>query len=187
MTGTEELDSGAEERRRALLDATFTGFHNRHRADVQRVLSSREEDRGMIEDVTQESFAAARQRWDVIKDYEKPLAWVLKVAGHIMTDHQKNRSARGVVPLTDAVVGQLRAPTSPHEAEAYLNHLLRQLQSRHAQVMRLAIDGWSDHEIAAIVGLAYNTVRSYRAEARARMQQLAEDDGFGRPNGRRRG
>jgi RNA polymerase sigma-70 factor (ECF subfamily) len=53
--------------------------------------------------------------------------------------------------------------------------------------MRLSLDGWTDREIARMVSLTYNTVRSYRAEARRKMQEMAQEDGFVEPAGRRRG
>ncbi|WP_369938731.1 sigma factor-like helix-turn-helix DNA-binding protein [Plantactinospora sp. BB1] len=51
----------------------------------------------------------------------------------------------------------------------------------------MALDGWSDDEIAAILGIAYNTVRTYRQEARSRLKELAQQAGFDTPSGRERG
>lgn len=187
MTGTEERDTVADELHKAMLDATFTGFFSRHRVDVERFLSSRERDRGMIEDVTQEAFAAARQKWDVVQGYDKPLAWVLFVGRRILSDHQKRRSNRPVEYLGDDIAEQACAPRTAQEAEEVVTSLLQRLPSRQAEVMRLFLDGWNCQEIAKMTCLAYNTVRSYLTEARRRMQQLAEDDGFSEPADRRHG
>jgi RNA polymerase sigma-70 factor (ECF subfamily) len=186
MTGNEERDAVADDLHKAMLDATFTGFFSRHRVDVERFLSSRERDRGMIEDVTQEAFAAARQKWDVVQGYDKPLAWVHFVARRILSDHQRRRHNRPTEYLGDDIAEQACEPRTAQAAEEIVTGLLQRLPSRQAEVMRLSLDGWNGHEIAGMTTLAYNTVRTYLAEARRRMQQLAEEDGYSEPAGRRR-
>jgi len=187
MTGEHESDAGPEALDQAILDATFAGFFSRHRPAVERFLSSWERDRGMVEEATQDAFAAAGQKWEDVRRHDKPLAWVLLVARRKLLTYQRNRKRRPLELLGDGLDEQPTAPSTAHEAAEYVTRLLQRLPPHQAEVMRLSLDGWSGREIAAMTGHTYNTVRSYRADARQRMQQLAEQDGFAEPTGRRRG
>jgi len=82
---------------------------------------------------------------------------------------------------------RLAAPADGHEARALLDSWLRQLPCRQALVMRLDVDGWSVPAIAGILGLARNTVRTYKQEARQRLRELVEASGLDAPEARRRG
>ncbi len=66
--------------RQAVLDATFTGFFSSNRDAAIRFLNRLEADRGMVEDVTQEAFLAVRARWDTVREYSDPTAWLMVVA-----------------------------------------------------------------------------------------------------------
>ncbi|MDG4789225.1 sigma-70 family RNA polymerase sigma factor [Micromonospora sp. WMMD1102] len=154
---------------------------------VERFLLARCADRGLVEDAVQEAFATARDKWEQIRDYEKPLAWLYKTARYKLLVLQRRHGPEPTVSLAEVPPERLAEPADPAEARELLRGWLRQLPPRQAEVFVLTLDGWQDHEIAAILGIAHNTVRAYRQEARRRLRELAQQAGFETPAGRDRG
>jgi RNA polymerase sigma-70 factor (ECF subfamily) len=72
----------------------------------------------------------------------------------------------------------LAAPTNAQEARDLLAELLRQLPRRQSEILQMSLDGWSDEEIARVLGVAYNTVRTYKRVAKQRLRRIAEEAGF---------
>lgn len=52
--------------------------------------------------------------------------------------------------------------------------------------MSLHLDKHPDRQIALLLGISHNTVREYLVVGRRKLLQLAADDGFTVPAGRRR-
>jgi DNA-directed RNA polymerase specialized sigma24 family protein len=105
----------------------------------------------------------------------------------MLSDHQKRRQDRPLEYVGDGLAERPGPPATAGEARELVIGWLQRLPAQHAEVMQLTLDGWKGQEIAGITGLAYNTVLSYRAEARRRMRLMAVEDGFTEPAGRRRG
>jgi RNA polymerase sigma-70 factor (ECF subfamily) len=92
-----------------------------------------------------------------------------------------------VVSLDEVPPERLAGPADSAEARELLRGWLSQLPPRQAEVFVLALDGWSDLEIAQMLGIAYNTARAYRQEGRRRLKELAREAGFDAPAERGRG
>jgi len=181
-----EEEAGAEKLRQAALDATFTGFFTRNHLDVEVFLQRLEADRGMIEDVTQEAFMAIRAKWEDVQHYEDPRAYVMGAARNILRRHQKQRGRTPTLFIDDLSLPEIAAPATPREAADRLAGWIQLLPPRMGEVMSLSRDGHPDRKIALLLGISHNTVREYKVEARRKLLQLAEDDGFTVPAGRRR-
>jgi RNA polymerase sigma-70 factor (ECF subfamily) len=179
-------ESDGDDLRDAALDASFSGFFQRHYRQVLRFLSRQEADRQLVEDVAQEAFMAAREKWAQVREFTNPVAWVLRVARNILAGKQKARVRRPAVPLDEEMIRESVPPADPDEAEELLATWLRRLPPRQGEVFALVHDDFSDREIGQILGLAYSTVRTYKADARERLRRMAEEAGFGVPAGRRR-
>jgi len=197
------------DRGQAGLDASFEEFCQQNFILVERFLLHQCPDHGLVEDAVQEAFVTARARWEQIRDYEKPLAWVYQTARYRLW-MARHRGRPETTPEPDEPLPCLATPARPGAAAAdgglghpvgaagelpvtaaaarhLLRGWLRQLPPRQAEVFTLALDGWSDHEIARVLGIAYQTVRSYRHEARRRLEELARRDGVDPGGGRGRG
>lgn len=172
--------------RKAALDATFTGFVHKHHLTVERFLRRLEADGGMVEDVSQETFIALRDKWEHAQDYRDPLAWTLAIARNILRDHQKKRGRRRVLFFDDLSMPEIPAPTDPQEADDLLAGWIQLLPTRMGEVISLSLAGLPDRTIGLTLGISHNTVRDSKKEARKKLQQLAEADGFITPAGRRR-
>jgi len=181
-----EEEASAEELRKAALDATFTGFFTRNHLDVEVFLQRLEADRGMTEDVTQEAFMAIREKWEDVQNYQDPRAYVMGTARNILRRRQKQRGRTPTLFFDDLSLPEIAAPATPREAADLLAGWIQLLPPRMGEVMSLSCDGYPDRKIALLLGISHNTVREYKVEGRRKLLQLAVDDGFTVPAGRRR-
>lgn len=181
-----EDEEAAEKLHQAALDAGFTGFFTRNHLDVEGFLQRLEADRGMVEDVSQEAFMAIRARWEDVQHYQDPRAYVMGAARNILRRHQKQRGRTPTLFIDDLNMPEVPTPTTPREAADRLAAWVQLLPPRMGEVMSLSLDGHPDRKIALLLGISHNTVREYKVEGRRKLLQLAEDDGFTVPAGRRR-
>lgn len=177
-----EPSATAAERQLAELDASFEEFCKDNTVAVERFLRSQCGDRELVLEAVQETFITARDKWEVIGQYEKPLAWVYKTARYKLMNEQARRRRESALPIEEVPSERLVAPPSDsREAQEWLLRCLRDLPERQAAVFALAFEGWTDPEIARILGLADNTVRTYKAAARRELKKRAEEAGFATP------
>lgn len=172
--------------RSAALDATFTGFVHEHHLTVERFLRRLEADGGMVEDVSQEAFLALRAKWEDAQGYKDPLAWTLAIARNILRDHQRKRGRQRVLFFEDLSMPEIPAPADPQEADELLAGWIQLLPTRMGEVISMSLAGLPDRTIGLALGISHNTVRESKSDARKKLQQLAEADGFITPAGRRR-
>ncbi|MFY1672609.1 RNA polymerase sigma factor [Plantactinospora sp. WMMB334] len=175
------------DRGQAESEVSFEAFCQRNFVRVERFLLAQCPDRGLVEDAVQEAFITARDKWEQIREYEKPLAWMYKTARYKLLVLRRRRRQETEISLDEVPPERLAEPADPAEARELLRGWLPQLPPRQAEVFMLALDGWTDQEIATLLGIAYNTVRTYRQEARSRLKELAQQAGFDTPAGRGRG
>ena len=168
----------AAERRLAELDASFEEFSRCNIVAVERFLRSLCADRELVQEAVQETLITARDKWEEISGYEKPLAWVYKTARYKLMNEQARQRREATTTLDEAPTERLIAPPADsREAQEWLLRCLRRLPERQAAVFALAFDGWSDPDIARILGMADNTVRTYKSATRRRLKELAEEAG----------
>ncbi|MDQ7907230.1 RNA polymerase sigma factor [Phytohabitans sp. ZYX-F-186] len=166
----------AAEQRLAELDASFEDFCRDHIVPVERFLRGLCGDRELVQEAVQETLITARDKWEQISGYEKPLAWVYKTARYKLMNEQARQRREATTALDEVPSDRLAAPPADsREAQDWLLRCLRRLPARQAAVFALALEGWTDPEIARILGMADNTVRSYKSAARRRLKELAEE------------
>jgi RNA polymerase sigma-70 factor (ECF subfamily) len=113
----------------AAVDSDFEEFF---RANYRRVVNSVRSTVGAhAEDVAQEAFIVAEQRWRELALYDVPYAWVRKVALRIARRHAARERMR---PLLEA---RLRPRESPPADKAELAWALRGLPAREAAAIWL--------------------------------------------------
>jgi RNA polymerase sigma-70 factor (ECF subfamily) len=174
-----------EQRRQAELDATFEAFCQENLHRVERFLRSQCPERELVDDAVQETFLTTRAKWDVVRHYEKPLGWVYKAARNKLWVQRARRYRNPTVGLDDVPPERLAEPADSRAAQDLLLSWLQRLPTRQAEVFCLAEEeGFTELEIAQILGIAYNTVHTYKQEARQRLRQLAVEAGFVAPAGR---
>ncbi|MBB5111015.1 sigma-70 family RNA polymerase sigma factor [Micromonospora echinospora] len=173
-------------RLKAVHDREFAEFTEGSYHTVERILRARCRDRQAVEDALHEAFLHGLVEWPKLRDHVRPIGWIIRTARFkIMKDHDRRQREAAVAPED--------LPPSSHsdiadawEAQETLRGWLHQLPVRHAEVFQMSKEGFSNQEIARILGLTENSVRSYKAAAKKGLCELAEKAGFTRSESDRR-
>ena len=163
-------------------EAEFSALYQARFGDLATQLYAYLGDRAEAQDVVQEAFVRAWQRWPQISEYDDPVAWIRRVAWNLATSRHRRR----------AVARRFLLRAAPPETEPGANPdrvalvaALRQLpeRQRRAVVLHYLAD-LSVADIAAEIGVAQGTVKSWLHRARAELARLLSDSGESTP-GRR--
>ncbi len=147
-------------------DQGFAEFFRTCLPVVTRTLTALTGDTRAVEDIAQDALVIARHRWADIHAYDKPEAWVLKVAIRLMRRwQQRNQYETPLVAVVD-VVEQV------HEVEA-VHSALRELSPRHREVVALHhLLGYPVSEIASVLLVSESTVRTHLTRGRAELRRI---------------
>lgn len=142
----------------------FVGLYRKHFDRVAIQIHAYLGDHAEAQDITQEAFCRALERWDKISTYEDPSAWVRRVAWNLATSRlrrlkiavthlrrQREEHAPGPGPDHVALVRALATIPATHRRAVVLHHLC------HLNVAEIA-----DQE-----NVAEGTVRSWLSRGRA--------------------
>jgi RNA polymerase sigma-70 factor (ECF subfamily) len=151
-------------------DAFFTA-HYRAVVGLASVLCGR---RALGEELAQEAFFKAFRRWELIRGYDDPAAWVRRVVANLATSswRTRTREARAL-----GRVWRRRDPvTELTAADDEFWSGVRALPARQAQCMALRyLEDRSTADIAAVLGITEATVRVHlHAGRRALAQRLGD-------------
>lgn len=172
-------------------DAAFDAFFARYERPLYGYLRRMLPSHDAALDVAQEAFFRAWQRFDVIRDYDRPQAWLFRVATNLALDVLRRRQPIGLSRLfgghDDATISDttrddtIPAPMNPHDMEQSLaerdlvNRVLRRLPERQRAVVLLwAAHGLTTTEIAEIFETTDVNVRQMLSRGRARFRELYE-------------
>ncbi|GLZ31022.1 hypothetical protein Lesp02_32110 [Lentzea sp. NBRC 105346] len=152
-------------------DDGFADFFRRTRPLLTRTLTALTDDTRIVEDVVQESLLIAGHRWAEVGGYDKPEAWVIKVALRRMRRWQAGHRETTLKAVHDV-------PHDPIAQRDDLDELLaaiRGLSPRRAEVIVLHhLLGYSIAEVAEVLCVTENTVRTHlslgRADLKARLR-----------------
>jgi RNA polymerase sigma-70 factor (ECF subfamily) len=131
-------------------------------------------DRGRAEDVAQEALAAAQQAWPTVSRYDRPGAWVRRVALN-RASNVRRRRGREVVALrrADAVPEVLEAPAA---ADERLWRLVRELPEQQRFAVALYyVEDRSVAEVADILQCSEGSVKTHLSRARAALARSLGD------------
>ena len=120
----------------------------------------------VADDVTQEAFLRAHQRWHQVSAYEEPGAWVRRVAINLATStlRRRAREAAALVRLAGRRTDDWTLPDVDDEFWAVVRSLPRQ------QAKVLALHYYEDlpvADIAVVLELAEGTVKAHLHKGRA--------------------
>jgi RNA polymerase sigma-70 factor (ECF subfamily) len=167
--------SGLRRRSGSVVKASAAGFdelYQAHYADLVAMLHAFTGDLGEAQDLAQEAFCRAWQRWSALAAYDNPVAWIRRVALNLassrwrrlrVADRHLRRERLAVVPPLHpdhvALVAALRRLPADQRRALVLHH-----------VMDLPVA-----EVAHELGVAVGTVKSWLHRGRTAMAaQLAD-------------
>jgi RNA polymerase sigma-70 factor, ECF subfamily len=152
-------------------DAFYLRSYGRLVAELHGVVGQAE-----AEDAVQEAFARASVRWQRIRDYDHPDAWVRRVAFNLAVSSL--RSARRKL----AAYGRMEPPRPsppPSEEAVLLGQALKRLPRRHREVLVLHyLADLPVEEIARVLKIPAGTVKGRLFRARTALERELGD---GRP------
>jgi RNA polymerase sigma-70 factor (ECF subfamily) len=125
------------------------------------------------EDITQEAFIRAAARWDRIRDYDAPEAWVRRVALNLAFNTVQRTRRRAVILLRGH-----RETTAPEPSveRVALSQALARLPLRYRSVIALHyMADLSVQQVADELDLPPATVRTRLARGRRRLAELLDD------------
>jgi RNA polymerase sigma factor (sigma-70 family) len=143
---------------------TFESFYKAEYARVVRLLLALTR-REIAEEIAQDAFLAAHRRWDSISAYERPDAWVRRVAlnGAVSGARRRATEAKLLLRLSPRQVEEPDWLGTTAEVWA----AVRALPKRQAQVAALVlVDDRPVAEAAAILECNEETIRTHLRRAR---------------------
>jgi RNA polymerase sigma-70 factor, ECF subfamily len=175
-------------------DAAFDAFFVQHERALYGYLRRMLPTHDAALDVAQEAFFRAWQHFDTVRGYERPQAWLFRVATNLALDTLRRRQRSGLPQLpgdretpthdkTETSDGPdtLIAQMDPHDMERALaeRDLMEQALSRLPERQRAALLLWAAHgltcaEIAAALETSEVNVRQLLSRGRARFREVYE-------------
>lgn len=137
----------------------FESFYSREYRKVVALAYALSGSRSGAEDLAQDAFIAAHQRWDRIGAYEKPDAWVRRVVANMAISAFRRTTAERRAVERLAGQAQIELPQLEPEDERFWN-LVRELPRRQTQAITLFyLEDRSVIEISEILGCSPNTAK----------------------------
>ncbi|HEX3298960.1 MAG TPA: SigE family RNA polymerase sigma factor [Actinomycetota bacterium] len=135
--------------------------------------------RWAAEDLAQDAFLAAHDRWDRISGYDQPGAWVRRVVANRSVSAIRRRNTEAKTMARMAFGERPALAEIPNDAAEFWD-AVRSLPRRQAQVVALHyLEDRPIAEIAEILGIAAGTVKKHLFDGRqtlARELGLDEED-----------
>ena len=137
---------------------------------------------GEVEDITQKTFIIAHQRMQEVESVENVGAWLRGIAVKVIGHHRRWSGVRRVKRwLVQATFGDEAAapPDTPEEGvasqedQAKVRAVLEEMSPKLREVLVLTeIEDCQPAEVAQILGIPVNTVRSRKRLAKEEFQRL---------------
>ncbi len=153
----------------------YSGFFRREFPKVVRTVYLVVRDLGRAEELSQEAFIQLLRHWRKVSSYERPEAWVRRVAIRLAVRSSRRERLRSVLERETSV-----APGG-EAAFVDLTEALRQLSmSQRAAIVLHYYEDRPIDEVADILGCSENTVKSHLHRGRNRLRVLlGEEQGGG--------
>jgi RNA polymerase sigma-70 factor (ECF subfamily) len=168
----------------SLARASFEDLHVRHRARVAALVRRLVADRGLQEELVQETFVRAWRAIDSLDPARPAWPWLATIARRLCADalrapHRRRERPQGALAAGAAVVGASQGMHGGDPLEAclarerheVLQQALHSVSGRHRRLLVLKdLEGWNLEEIGALEGLPPEAVKSALRRARASLR-----------------
>ena len=132
---------------------------------------------GDAQEVAQEAFTRAWQRWEQISRYDEPKAWVTRVAHNLAVSRW--RRARTATAALFHLAGSQTVPEPSPDSVALATALAQISADQRRAVVLHHLSGLSVSEVAEVEGVAVGTVKARLSRGRVALARLLDPDGEG--------
>jgi len=144
---------------------------------VVRTLSLLLHDRSAAEDIAEDAFVQLLRKWDKVRDYESPGAWVRRVAIRMAVRHERRERQRRLLSLSAAEPSPRTTPPADAGVDHELLDVVRRLPARQrTAVVLFYFEDRPMEEIAEIMGCSPSTGWVHLHKARARLVDLLDEE-----------
>lgn len=150
--------------------ADFSIFFQREFPHVVRTVYLMVRDLGRAEEVSQEAFIQLLRHWKKVSSYDRPEAWVRRVAIRLATRSSTRERLRSMLERQTTVAPATEEPR-PEVIEA-LRHLS---PAQRAAIVLHYYEDLPIDEVADILDCSENTVKSHLHRGRNRLRMLLSD------------
>ncbi len=174
MTAERKPELYPEDEELVVRHESFESFYRREFRDVVGLAYALSGSQLGAEDLAQEAFVAAHERWDRISGYDKPGAWVRRVVANKAISGFRKKAAERKALTRLAGLRQPLPELEPEDEEFW--QMVRDLPKRQAQAVALFyIEDRPVVEIAGILGCSPSTAKVHLFRGR---QALGEQLGL---------
>jgi RNA polymerase sigma factor (sigma-70 family) len=131
--------------------------------------------RGLAEDVLQETARIMWIKWEQVRDHPNPKAWLYMVAGRVATRTLRKELKRTAheAPQEDMAVHPATEANNSEDSHTALREAVDKLSERQRQAVWLYyFHGFKQHEVAAIMQIKRGAVAALLFQARHRLEDL---------------
>jgi RNA polymerase sigma-70 factor, ECF subfamily len=154
--------------------ADFDDFYGASHSRLLHVLYAMTGDLAEAQDVLQEAYARAWQRWSTVSQYDEPTAWVRTVAWRLAVS--RRRKARNRLSAAVRLHAVPAAVTEPSPDTAVIVAALRALPEAQRRALALHyLCDLSVEAVAAETGVSTGTVKSRLSRGRAALAAVLGD------------
>jgi RNA polymerase sigma factor (sigma-70 family) len=155
---------------------SFEDFYSEEYAAVVGLAYALSGSRSGAEDLAQEAFLAAHGNWQRIGHYDRPGAWVRRVAVNLSVSTFRRRVAEGRA-LARAAFGERTVPADPGAGDPEFWGAVRALPRRQAQVIALFyLEDKSIAEVGEILDLTTGTVKRHLHDGRLTLARRLQEE-----------
>ena len=155
-------------------EVDFDAFYGRTSAASVRALHAMTGDLAEAQDVVQEAYARAWQRWSVLREYDAPEAWVRTVAWRLAVSRVR-RARVGLAKLRNDGPPEDVAPPGPDHV-ALVAALRRLPAAQRRAVVLHHLVGLSVAEVATETGVPPGTVKARLSRGRSALALMLTDE-----------
>lgn len=155
-------------------EADFTDLYENHFSELAAQVCAYLGDSTESQDLVQEAFLRAWQRWDKVGSYEEPVAWVRRVAWNLATSrHRRNQVVRKFLQKSSAPEP---APAASPDHVALVEALQQVPAKRRKALVLHYMADMSISAIAESTGAKEGTVKSWLHRGRRELAELLSDE-----------
>ena len=150
----------------------FEGFVRAHERELFGYLWRVTGDEHASYDLAQETFVRAWQRFDQVRGYEQPRAWLFRVATNLASNYRRARSVRvaAAIPLTGETEYAGDPATNIAESDAVRVALDEMPVKQRSALLLRAVYGFSVSELARALDCSEAAAKMTLSRARERFR-----------------